>query len=133
MEAVIVKRIILGVLVACTVIAGQAFAGGFSQSCEEMHLDHSTLKAKCYKANEKVLGKTTSIDLDDYIGNTHGTLVWNGKNFDKHCENKQLIQAGWSQMLLRATCKNAIGVHVSTQINLDERISNIDGHLKYDQ
>ncbi len=126
------KKLILGVLMVSITMAGQVFAGGFSQSCKDLSLDHSTLQAKCLQAKQAQYGSTTKIDLDNYIGNTGGTLVWNGKNFDKHCESKKIESAGYGRTLLKASCKNAAGVYVNAEINLDERISNIDSHLKYD-
>ena len=122
---------ILGVIMVSIAMAGQAFAGGFSQSCKDFSLDYSTLKASC-KQEAQAVYRDANIDLDSYIGNNGGILVWGGKNFDKHCDHKQLIQVGYGQLQLRASCKNAAGTYGPAQINLDERISNMDGHLKYD-
>lgn len=126
------KKIILGVLVLSIVIAGQAFAGNFSQSCKDIKLDGTHLQAKCLKAAKAVYGDTTEIKLNDHIGNNSGTLVWGSKNFKDHCNNLVLELPNYSQALLKASCKNNVGNYGTTQINLNERISNIDGKLKYE-
>jgi len=113
-------------------MAGQAFAGNFSQSCKDIHLDGSHLKAQCKRAQTGAYGDTSTLKLNDYIGSKNGALVWNSKDFKEHCQNFEFRQASYYNALLTAYCKNNAGEYVHTQINLNERISNIDSHLKYD-
>jgi hypothetical protein len=61
-----------------------------------------------------------------------GTLVWGSKNFKDHCNNLALELPNYSQAVLKASCKKNFGNYGTTQINLSERISNIDGKLKYE-
>lgn len=131
------KKIVCGVLMGSIVIAGQTFAGDFSSSCKNIHLSGSTLKASCQKAVGGVWAGESSINLNDHIGNRNGALIWDKKNFDDHCENKSLAGPDKPsyppKLFLKARCRNDNKVYVSAEINLNERISNIDGKLKYDQ
>jgi hypothetical protein len=131
MEVFAVNKVILGVLMLSVAMAGQAFAGGFSQTCKEIHLDGSHLQAKC-KAETGAYGDTSTLKLSDYIGSTNGALVWNSSNFKEACQNWAFQQTSYNDALLLASCKNNTGEYVHTQINLNERISNINSHLRYD-
>ena len=132
MEVFTVNKVILGVLMLSIAMAGQAFAGNFSNTCKEIHLDGSHLQAKCKQAKTGDYGDTSTLKLNDYIGSTNGALVWNSSNFKEHCQNWAFQQTSYTDALLLASCKNNAGQYVHTQINLNERISNIDSHLKYD-
>ncbi len=62
------------------------------------------------------------------IGNDNGVLQWGGQNFASTCEGIRLEGAG----ALFADCKRRDGSFANTSINLDDRISNIFGTLKFD-
>lgn len=130
-EEFTVNKVILGILMLSIAMAGQAFAGNFSNTCMDIHLDGSHLQAKC-KSQRGDYGDTSTLKLNDYIGSTNGALVWNSSNFKEHCQNWGFHQASYNDALLIAYCKNNAGEYVHTQINLNERISNIDSHLRYD-
>ncbi len=119
------QKIILTLFVFFTAITNQAFAGNFSQSCENITLKNSRLSADCKRKNQSV--KATKIDLDKNIGNLDGVLSWGDRNFSKSCSNIVLNGAA-----LTATCKRKDGSENSTSLNLDEGIDNTNGVLKFD-
>lgn len=126
------KRMIPAVFVASIVLAGQAFAGGFSSTCKDMRLDGTRLKAKCQMAVGGKWADESSINLNDRIGNSNGVLLWDSKKFDDNCKNKLLGPANSIKLLLKAQCRTKVGSYVQAEINLNERISNINGKLKYE-
>ncbi len=103
----------------------QAFAGNFSQSCENITLHNSHLSADCKKQNQSV--KPAKINLDKSIGNLDGVLSWGEHNFSKSCTN--IVLDG---VALTATCKRKDGSENNTSLNLDEGINNTNGVLKFD-
>jgi hypothetical protein len=127
------KRMIPAIFVASIAVAGQAFAGSFSSSCKNISLNGAHLKAKCQMAVGGKWADESSINLNDHIGNRNGVLIWDSKKFDDHCESKWLDAATFSKQLLKARCKTNNGTYVNAEVNLNERISNINGKLKYDQ
>lgn len=72
--------------------------------------------------------KDTSINLNSSIENVDGSLVWQPDNFIETCRNTTLA----SSSVMTAECKTRDQRFVSTAINLDEHIANIDGTLKYE-
>jgi hypothetical protein len=72
---------------------------------------------------------TTSLNLDNGIGNKDGFLIWGGTNFSRTCKNIKLS----SKAILQADCIRANGVtSLTTELNLDDRINNSNGVLKFD-
>jgi hypothetical protein len=109
-------------------IANAWATGEFSQTCNNISLEGSTLTASCEKADGYTLS-ATSIDLNPYIANLDGTLSWDGDKFALTCDNIGL--AGKNR--LRAECERADGeTYLGSYINLDEHIANIDGQLKFE-
>ncbi|QSJ18402.1 CVNH domain-containing protein [Nostoc sp. UHCC 0702] len=100
--------------------------GKFSQTCYNSTIQGSVLTSTCERANGG--SNTSSIDLNSVIENVDGGLKWQPSNFIETCRNTQL--AGSSE--LAAECKTRAQQFVSTKINLDDHIANIDGTLKYE-
>lgn len=100
--------------------------GQFSQTCYNSSIQGSVLTSTCERANGGY--NNSSIDLNPIIENVDGTLKWQPSNFIETCKNTKL--AGSSQ--LAAECKTRAQQFVSTNINLDDHIANIDGTLKYE-
>lgn len=121
-------------------LASSAMAGGFSGSCENLKLQFPTsggvfLEADC--KDETGNPNHSTINLNDYIANMNGDLVWleNG-NFSATCDRPELAGIG-SQSTNSATlvvmCRT--GGYIPFQpnrFNLDERITNRNGTLVYE-
>lgn len=101
--------------------------GSFSLTCNNTVIKGSVLTSSCERAQGGVY-QTSSIDLNPIIENVDGSLTWQPSNFIETCRNTQL--AGSNQ--LKAECKTRAQQFVSTTINLDDHIANIDGQLKYE-
>ncbi|MDZ8235626.1 MAG: CVNH domain-containing protein [Nostoc sp. ChiQUE01a] len=108
-------------------IANAWATGQFSQTCQNISVEGSTLTADCQNADGYTVS-TTTIDLNPYISNLDGTLSWDGDKFALTCDNIGL--AGRNR--LRAECERADGETLGTYINLDEHLANIDGQLKFE-
>jgi len=114
-----------------------ALAGGFTQTCNDIYGqetdNHYFLIANCRKRN----GNWTyaQLRISDYIANYDGRLSWAKPvgNFQKSCREKRIV-AGFRgiPVLLRAECGDGRGGWPFNLLNLDEKISNQDGVLDYD-
>jgi hypothetical protein len=104
----------------------QLMTSGFTKSCSNSNLQNtSVLQSTCQGPSSS---STTPVDLNSYIGNNNGTLTWQYGGFQKSCQNITLA----SPNTLSAQCQNAAQTtYIPTTIDLDERIINRDGHLKY--
>jgi hypothetical protein len=120
------KRIALSVLVLFAASAGHAFAGNFSQTCKNLTLQGSELKAECKKRDQSP--NATSLKLDEKIGNLDGVLSFGDHNFSQTCSDIKLNGA-----TLTAVCKRKNGTPNQTSLNLDKGIDNTDGVLKFDK
>jgi hypothetical protein len=111
-----------------SILTNSALAlGEFSKTCNNTVIKGSVLTSTCERAQGGVY-KTTSFDLNPVIENVDGTLEWQPSNFIETCRNTKL--SGPSE--LTAECKTRAQQFVSTRINLDDHIANIDGTLKYE-
>lgn len=121
-------------MISFNILVDKAMAtGDFSQSCENMQLDNSTLTADCRKINGSY--QATSIYLDNGIGNLDGILSWGDRNFSQTCKDIGLSQSLFTKEFeLAAKCQQAIGGdnYTQTYLSLDEHIANIDGTLTYE-
>ncbi|KAJ5177223.1 uncharacterized protein N7482_003100 [Penicillium canariense] len=77
----------------------------------------------------------SELDLNKYIGNNNGSFEWEGENFKDRAEDIEFSceprDDGEEIPVLRANLGNLDGEKVSADINLVERITNEDGHLKF--
>ncbi|KAI5458331.1 Cyanovirin-N [Mariannaea sp. PMI_226] len=72
------------------------------------------------------------IDLNNYIGNNYGSFEWGGAGFANSAESISLSLEGQDSVpILRANLKDGHGNAIPRDINLAERIGNIDGHFKF--
>ncbi|WYL93924.1 MAG: CVNH domain-containing protein [Gloeotrichia echinulata IR180] len=124
----------LSLVVLCTffvsfsILTDSALAlGQFSQTCSNSVIQGSSLTSTCERAQGGVY-KTTSIDLNPVIENVDGMLKWQPSNFIQTCRNTQLSGSS----ILDAECKTRDQRFVSTRIDLDNHIANIDGTLTYE-
>jgi len=87
------------------------------------------LKAKCAQFNQSPpFGIESEINLDDYLGIKDGAFSWGGKHFSSHVDAKTIELDKTSQnkvTILKANLKS--GGHI--QVNLDDQIGNLNGHL----
>ena len=104
-----------------------AALGDFSQTCYDATISGSTLSATCQRANGSYDG-TTSIDLNADIENVDGRLKWQPSNFIETCRSTELVNGN----TMDAECKTRDQRWVSTSINIDDHIANINGVLTYE-
>ncbi|MBD2299226.1 cyanovirin [Nostoc sp. FACHB-87] len=100
--------------------------GQFSLTCRNTSIQGSVLTSTCERASGGVY-KTSSINLNPEVENVNGSLKWQPGNFIETCRGTQLVGSR-----LSAQCKTRAQQWVSTTINLDDHIANIDGTLKYE-
>eukprot|EP01099_Mayorella_cantabrigiensis_P004022 TRINITY_DN3018_c0_g1_i1.p1 TRINITY_DN3018_c0_g1~~TRINITY_DN3018_c0_g1_i1.p1 ORF type:complete len:117 (+),score=3.08 TRINITY_DN3018_c0_g1_i1:51-353(+) len=97
----------------------------FSRSSNNIRLNGSILSASC--RNKKGGYHESCLDLDEYIGNKQGRIVWAGRNFSRSSEE---IVLKFDHML-ECKARDSNGKFHLNSIDLDERIGNVDGVLKY--
>ncbi|NET85537.1 MAG: cyanovirin [Moorea sp. SIO1F2] len=114
------------VAISFGVLANNAFAGDFSRSCSVPHVSDSELCAYCYTANHDL--NYTCIDLNPYIENLDGNLVWQPYNFIETCQDTYIS----GESIMNAKCQKRNGDLNETSIDLDEHIANDDGNLVYE-
>jgi len=68
----------------------------------------------------------SAFDLNQVLGNSDGYFSWGGKDFSASARNVSV-----SGSTLRAELRKIDGSWVWASVNLDERITNSDGNLKY--
>ena len=100
--------------------------GNFAASCNNIKLDAPSLSAYCRSINHD--SNRTSINLNGYIINSNGHLIWqrNG-NFSKSAKSCYL----W-KTTLNCQLRSAGGQWLHSELNLNNRISNSNGNLIYD-
>ncbi|NEP37452.1 MULTISPECIES: CVNH domain-containing protein [Moorena] len=114
------------VAISFGVFANNAFAGDFSQSCSVPHVSASELCAHCYTRDHQF--NYTCIDLNYYIENLDGNLVWQPDNFIETCKETYLS----GESIMNAKCEKIDGSLNQADIDLDEHIANDDGNLVYE-
>ncbi|NER50480.1 MAG: cyanovirin [Symploca sp. SIO1A3] len=100
--------------------------GDFSQTCYNSNVSSSTLSSSCRRIDGSI--NDTSINLNPYIENVDGTLVWQPNNFIATCRNTGLT----SPSIMAAECKTRSQDWNDTSIDLDDHIANINGVLTYE-
>ncbi|KAH7091786.1 Cyanovirin-N [Auriculariales sp. MPI-PUGE-AT-0066] len=98
----------------------------FSNSSKQIQLvDEHILSCNADGDNPQTL------DLNGFIGNSNGTLVWGGSDFSKHAQwgyTTLIFTPG--QTMLQARLKTSDGTYApASQLNLDSRIGNDHGNL----
>ncbi|MEH2184468.1 CVNH domain-containing protein [Nostoc sp.] len=105
--------------------------GKFTLTSSNITLEGSVLKAVSKTTAQKDV--QTSIDLNDCIANIDGTLTWTkGGNFKATSRNIK-VESSSGNTILRAESQKANGSSwVDASLNLDEKITNNEGTLRYD-
>ncbi|MBD2493776.1 CVNH domain-containing protein [Nostoc sp. FACHB-280] len=101
--------------------------GQFSLTCRDTSIQGSVLTSTCERASGGVYN-TSSINLNRVVENVDGSLKWQPSNFIETCRSTQVV----ASRLLSAQCKTRAQQWVSTTINLDDHIANIDGTLRFE-
>ncbi|MBH8566096.1 CVNH domain-containing protein [Nostoc sp. CENA67] len=126
---------LFAVCLSLNLLIGNALAAGqFSNTCTDTSVSESfgqvTLSAVCEKKDGSYV--KTSILLNPYIGNDgKGNLIWTTDNRILNCFDFGVSGDG----LVNATCFNLTQRNsddVSSSIDLDDHIANIDGQLQYE-
>ncbi|WP_113893027.1 CVNH domain-containing protein [Roseiarcus fermentans] len=104
--------------------------GDFSHSCQHPQYDPQSteLHAECRTYGFFGTYQPTTLLLDQYIGNINGRLMFVSYRFSATCKNCRL---GGEGNILQCYCETENGDWISTELALDERIENNDGHLKF--
>jgi hypothetical protein len=119
-------------LLAAPVARGES-PGNFSGSCKNLALNatnfskSATLTADCRKQDGTYL--KAEVNLNDLITNNHGSLQWGrpgGADFQQSCSGDAL-----SGSKLSSSCVESAEVRKSTQIDLNQKITNENGKLTY--
>jgi hypothetical protein len=107
--------------------------GNFSGSSEDIYLEHDshTLVARCWPVDGDL--RSSSIDLNRYLENSWGNFRWvDGSNqvgnFIASARKVRLRDNG-KRLEAELGCGN--GEWASSSINLDERIGNENGSLRF--
>ena len=101
-----------------------AIVMAFSFSSRNIRLDASFLKAEC--ADYSGHYRESKINLNSYIANVDGQLKWAaGGNFFASSSNLRCVGAS----TLEATCRKINGQQIISRIDLNDAITNRNGHL----
>ncbi|ODM15310.1 Cyanovirin-N [Aspergillus cristatus] len=74
----------------------------------------------------------SSIDLDEFVGNDNGHFQWDGKNFSQTASNVHFaIEGGADVPVLRGDLQDFEGNWNSRDLNLSERVVNVNGHFEF--
>ncbi|XP_028416695.1 uncharacterized protein LOC114540885 [Dendronephthya gigantea] len=98
----------------------------FSKSSRNIKIHDSVLSADCQDLQG--FYQPSTLNLNDYIANEDGSMVWRkGGNFWASSRNSSLTDPA----ILHAECRRIDGSYASSQIDLDQKIANIDGKLTF--
>ena len=97
----------------------------FSASSTNVYLNSTVLNAQCRTIEGAVV--SSSLDLNKCIANLLGILTW-AANGNFGLSSRNLAVKG---SILTAECRKPDGTYLPSSIDLDEKITNDDGVLKY--
>ena len=100
--------------------------GNFSQSSTDIKLVDSTLYAKCKKRDGSYID--SSINLNECVVNKDGTLGWANDGRYSLSSKECSIVGGAT---LSCECSKIDGSYTRSDLNLDQKITNDDGFLKF--
>jgi hypothetical protein len=112
-----------------------AYAGGkFSLTCSNISLNGIELQAKCRRDNGS--DTQTRIDIDYLIANVDGTLTWSPPQgrflaSSKNCAANYTYKPSGPITILSCDTAKRNGSWTNSNLNLDDRIANINGTLTY--
>ena len=74
-----------------------------------------------------------SFNLDSCLSNNQGHFQWNGEGFSRTAsEIRFAMEGGGNVPVLRAQLRTMSGAWLSADVNLGERIKNVDGQFKFE-
>ena len=94
-----------------------------STTCRKFMFDDGILSAECLKTDGMTY-VTSSISLDEYLGNVNGVFVQGGKNFSEAAKNVGIFDG-----VLYAKLRGAGDEFVDAKFDLSKLITNNDGIL----
>ena len=107
--------------------------GDFSKICSFINVDRNgKLHAMC--KNYDKIPLPTDLNLNEYIASINGNLGWlrtPEDNFAHTCKNCRVDYVINGDAYLVCDCQRDDKSWNTTQLNLDERIDNTDGELRY--
>ncbi|KAL0630535.1 hypothetical protein Q9L58_010618 [Maublancomyces gigas] len=105
------------------------------------HLTSSDLRVESHDGRSYLVGRATRadgshndvrLDLDGILGNDNGHFQWDGENFTGSARNVSFsIEGGGAVPVLRAELQNAEGHFQGADVNLSERVENVNGDLVF--
>ncbi|TGZ82086.1 Cyanovirin-N [Ascodesmis nigricans] len=102
----------------------------FHLSGENIRVRGAILKAQLRNMGGELVD--AEINLDEFIGNNDGNFEWGGENFSQSAENISFsIEGGGEVPVLRADLRDCEGNYHHRDINLSERVENIDGRFEF--
>jgi hypothetical protein len=103
----------------------------FHASAEDIRVDDGhILRARLRNENGDMVD--AEMDLNNHIGNNDGNFEWGGVNFSESADNISFsIEGGDSVPVLRAGLRDVEGNVQWRDLNLAERIGNIDGNFEF--
>jgi hypothetical protein len=108
--------------------ANSAFAAGnFTKTCSDIRIDNGVLMADCRAVNGEIA--EVSYNLNSRVSNEDGTLRWEGGRFSETSQCK--LDHYPDTTILQCDTRKRDGSWTSDYLNLDERIANINGSLRY--
>ncbi|KJA23114.1 hypothetical protein HYPSUDRAFT_201666 [Hypholoma sublateritium FD-334 SS-4] len=93
----------------------------FSDSFRKASIKQGILTAECKKADQKTW-ISSSINLDDFLGNVDGKFVLGGKGFSQSAQDITLADA-----VISAKLKNSAGKYIDAKFDLSNYVSSKDG------
>ncbi|KAH6853820.1 Cyanovirin-N [Chaetomium sp. MPI-CAGE-AT-0009] len=102
----------------------------FHHSAEDVRLDYGhMLWARLRNAEGQWV--ETVVDLNEYLGNDDGRFKWGGMAFSESATNIRLELEGSEKVpILRATLNDKRRQKKEADINLGDRIANVDGKFE---
>ncbi|KAE8361471.1 Cyanovirin-N [Aspergillus caelatus] len=105
-------------------------AGNFYESAIDVRVEGPVLCARLRTIGGEEV--EASIDLNQHLGNSNGVFDWEGANFFETAENVHFSFEGDDNVpVLRAELRNEAGELQPADVNLGERIINVDGRFEF--
>ncbi|OGE57209.1 hypothetical protein PENARI_c002G06123 [Penicillium arizonense] len=103
----------------------------FHESATHIELEDGHI-LKAVLRNEDGDEQESTLDLNTIIGNNDGHFYWEGENFHESASDISFEREGDEETpVLRAVLGNVEGEGQDADINLAERITNINGELVF--
>ncbi|KAE8167870.1 Cyanovirin-N [Aspergillus tamarii] len=105
-------------------------AGNFYESAIDVRVEGPVLFARLRTIDGEEVD--ASIDLNQHLGNSNGSFEWGGANFFETAENVHFNFEGDDNVpILRAELQNEAGELQPADVNLGERIINVNGQFEF--